>query len=402
MKDRERDKMGFKKSFVGLLAGVSLFAAACGNGETSTGEEDTALYEDRDTIVLGSLFAQSGAYSAYGLPQAYALQLAVDEINEAGGIDGKQLEIVEYDYSSDETEAASLATRLATEDEVSIIVGPDTSGSSLAALQQASQYGIPLLSPSASEDDSTVDSTGEVIDTAWRIAYPDSYQGEALAQFAVDEFGAQTAAILGDNSSDYAVGLVETFEEAFTGEVVAKENFTEDETDFSAVLTNIASNDFDVLFIPGYYEQAGPIIKQAREMGIDQPILGPDGFGNAQLYELAGTANLNDVFYTTQFSTLSEEAHVQDFLSNYEAEFGQAADMFAAMSYDAAYVVKEAIERAGSAAPSAINAELKNTQDFKGVTGTFSFDDLHNPIKTVTIVEVQNGEDVGVIEISAE
>ena len=137
-------------------------------------------------------------------------------------------------------------------------------------------------------------------------------------------------------------------------------------------------------------------------MGIDQPILGPDGFGNAQLYELAGTDNLNDVFYTTQFSTLSEEAHVQDFLSNYEEQFGQPADMFAAMSYDAAYAVKEAIERAGSAVPSEINAELQNTQDFAGVTGTFSFDELHNPIKTVTIVEVQNGEDVGVIEIGAE
>ncbi len=394
--------MGSKKTFVGLLAGVSLLAAACGNGETATSEEDTALYEERDTIVLGSLFANSGAYTAYGQPQTYALQLAVDEINEAGGVNGKELELAEYDYSSDEAEAASLATRLATEDEVSIILGPDVSGASLAALQQSSQYNVPLLSPSASLDDFTVDSTGEVVDTAWRIAYPDSYQGEALAQFASEHFNAEKAAILGDNSSDYAVGLVETFEEAFAGEVVAKENFTEDETDFSAVLTNIADTDFDVLFVPGYYEQAGPIIKQAREMGIDQPILGPDGFGNSQLYELAGTANLNDVYYTTQFSTLSEEPHVQDFLANYEERFGQSADMFAAMAYDAAYVVRDAIERAGSAAPSEINAELKNTENFEGVTGTFSFDELHNPIKTVTIVEVQNGEDVGVIEIDTE
>ncbi len=394
--------MRVKKSLVGLLAGVSLFAAACGNGENATSEEDPAVYEDRETIMLGSLFANSGNYSAYGQPQTNALQLAVDEINEAGGVNGKELELVEYDYSSDETEAASLATRLATEDEVSIILGPDTSGSSLAALQQASQYNVPLLSPSASLDDFTIDSSGEVIDTAWRVAYPDSYQGEALGQFAADEFGAQNAAILGDNSSDYAVGLVETFEEAFTGEVVAKENFTEDETDFSAVLTNIANTDFDVLFVPGYYEQAGPIIKQAREMGIDEPILGPDGFGNSQLYELAGTENLNDVYYTTQFSTLSEEPHVQDFIANYEERFGQAADMFAAMAYDAAYVVRDAFERAGSAAPSAVNAELQNTENFEGVTGTFSFDELHNPIKTVTIVEVQNGEDVGVIEIDTE
>lgn len=392
--------MKLRKSVFGLLASVSLLGA-CGNGE-GTATEDAALYDDRDTILIGSLFANSGAYTAYGQPQTNAVQLAVEEINAAGGVNGKQLELVEYDYSSEETEASSLATRLATEDQVSLIIGPDTSGSSLAALQQASQDNIPLLSPSASLDDFTVDSSGEVVDTAWRVAYSDSYQGEALAQFAVEEFGATKAAILGDNSSDYAVGLVTTFEESFPGEVVITENFTADETDFSAVLTNIAGTDFDVLFVPGYYEQAGPIIKQAREMGITQPILGPDGFGNSQLYELAGTANLNDVFYTTQFSSLSEEEHVQNFLTNYEEKFGQSADMFSAMAYDATYVAKEAFERAGSAAPSAVNAELGKTSGFVGVTGTFSFDELHNPIKSVTIVEVQNGKDVGVIEISSE
>ena len=392
--------MKLRKSVFGLLASVSLLGA-CGNGE-STATEDAALYDDRDTILIGSLFANSGAYTAYGQPQTNAVQLAVEEINAAGGVNGKQLELVEYDYSSEETEASSLATRLATEDQVSLIIGPDTSGSSLAALQQASQDNIPLLSPSASLDDFTVDSSGEVVDTAWRVAYSDSYQGEALAQFAVEEFGATKAAILGDNSSDYAVGLVTTFEESFPGEVVITENFTADETDFSAVLTNIAGTDFDVLFVPGYYEQAGPIIKQAREMGITQPILGPDGFGNSQLYELAGTANLNDVFYTTQFSSLSEEEHVQNFLTNYEEKFGQSADMFSAMAYDATYVAKEAFERAGSAAPSAVNVELGKTSGFVGVTGTFSFDELHNPIKSVTIVEVQNGKDVGVIEISSE
>lgn len=394
--------MKLKKSLVGLLAGVSLLGA-CGNengGESS--EEDAAVYDDRETVLVGSLFANSGAYTAYGQPQTNAIQLAVEEINAAGGVLGKDMELVEYDYSSDETEASSLSTRLATEDEVSIILGPDTSGSSLAALQQASQYNVPLLSPSASLDTFTQDSSGEVIDTAWRIAYSDSYQGEALAQFAAEEFNAQTAAILGDNSSDYAVGLVETFEEAFTGEVVAKENFTADETDFSAVLTNLANLDFDVLFVPGYYEQAGPIIKQAREMGIMQPILGPDGFGNSQLFELAGLDNMNDIFYTTQFSALSEDEHVQNFLTNYEEKFGQPADMFAAMAYDAAYVAKEAIERAGSAAPSAINAELKNTDNFQGVTGVFSFDDLHDPVKSVSIIEVQNGAEVGVIEIGSE
>lgn len=392
--------MKFKQAVISFLAGAALLTA-CGNEGAGSTQED-AFYDDRETIVLGSVFANSGEYTAYGQPQTNAVQMAVEEINAAGGVKGKQLELVEYDYSSDEQEASSLATRLSTEDEVNLIIGPDTSGSALAALQQAAQYNVPLLSPSASLDDFTVDGSGEVIDTAWRIAYSDSYQGEALANFAAKEFGATKAAVLGDNSSDYAVGLVSTFEATFAGDIVIKENFTADETDFSAVLTNIAGQDFDVLFVPGYYEQAGPIIKQAREMGITQPILGPDGFGNSQLYELAGTANLNDVYYTTQFSNLSEEEHVQDFLANYEEKFGQPADMFAAMAYDATYVAKEAIERADSLSPAGINAELTNTTDFKGVTGTFSFDELHNPVKSVTIVEVQGGKDIGVINISAE
>ena len=142
--------MKFNTKFLGVLAGASLLMAACGNSNGSDGEtEDSALYEDRETILIGSLFANSGAYSAYGQPQTNALQLAVKEINADGGVNGKDLELVEYDYSSDETESASLSTRLATEDEVSIIIGPDTSGSAVAALQQSSQYNVPLLSPSA-------------------------------------------------------------------------------------------------------------------------------------------------------------------------------------------------------------------------------------------------------------
>lgn len=196
--------------------------------------------------------------------------------------------------------------------------------------------------------------------------------------------------------------MVNTFQESFDGEITTTENYTSGETDFSAVLTNLSQKDFDILFIPGYYEEAGPIIKQACEMGITQPILGPDGFGNSALYELSGVKNMNDIYYTTQFSALNEAENVQGFMANYEENYGEPADMFAAMGYDAMYVAKEAIERADSAVPAEINAELANTVDFEGVTGTFSIDEQHNPIKTVTLIEVQNGEDVRTYEIDPE
>lgn len=391
----KKNKM--KRGLLTLLAGASLLVAGCSGGAGAN-----VNYDEAESIKLGSVFAQSGEVSAYGLPQAQAIQMAVEEINADGGINGKNIELVEYDYGSNDSEAATITTRLLTQDQVSTVIGPDVSGASVAALQVANQNQVPLLSPSASLDSFTLDQNGEAIPFGWRICYPDSYQGNALAEFAANDLGASKAAILGDNSSDYATGLVSTFSEAFPGEIVTTENFTARETDFSAVLTNIKNTDFDVLFIPGYYEEAGPIIKQAREMGITQPILGPDGFGNEALYELAGSSNLNDVYYTTQFSALSGGEKVDEFMKNFSDKFGKQADMFAAMAYDGAYVVKDAIERAGSADPAAINEALAETKDFEGVTGTFSFDDLHNPIKTVTIIEVQNGEDVEAHTVEAE
>ena len=394
--------MNFKKGLVGMLAAASLFAVACGNGENGGGSGGNAANEDGQ-MTWGTVFATTGAVSAYGTPQENAISLAVDEINADGGVlDGQEIELVNYDYTSVDTEAAQLATRLATQDNVDIILGADTSGSSKTALQSATQHGVPTLSPSASADNYTVASDGNAEEWGWRVAFPDSYQGGALAQFAQQELGAEKVAILMDNSSDYSIGLVEFFEETFTGEVVAKENFTAGQTDFNATLTSLNERDFDVLLVTGYYEEGGPIVRQAREMGLEQPILAPDGFGNQALVDLAGPENLNDVYYTTQFTVLNENPLVDEFVANYTERFGAEPDMFAAMAYDAAYVMRDAIERAGSENRQAINDALAETENFEGVTGTFSYDDMHNPSKSVTILELQNGEPVNTIIVDPE
>lgn len=391
--------MNFKKGLVGLLATTSLLMAACGNGGGASGE---AANEDGE-VTLGSVFAITGAVSGYGTPQENAINMAIDEINADGGIlDDEEVELVNYDYTSVDTEAAQLATRLATQDNVDAIFGADTSGSAKNALQSAAQNETPILSPSASADNYTEASDGSVEEWGWRVAFPDSYQGGALAQFADQELGAQDVAILMDNSSDYSIGLVEYFEETFPGEVVAKENFTAGQTDFNATLTSLNEVDFDVLLVTGYYEEGGPIVRQAREMGLNQPILAPDGFGNQALVELAGPENLNDVYYTTQFTTLNENPLVDEFVTNYTDEYGTEPDMFAAMAYDAAYIMRDAIERAGSDNRQAINEALAETEDFEGVTGTFSYDDMHNPSKEVTILELQNGEPVDTFIASPE
>lgn len=383
-----------RKNIKGIFAIVVMFMvviiAGCGNGESSS---------DGDTIKIGSMFELTGAAAAYGTSMNNAVSMAVAEINEAGGINGQQVEIVEYDTKTDETEATSITTRLGTRDNVTAIIGPATTGSMQAAIPSANAAEVPIMSPTATDDEVLTAADGSVHPYAWRTSFTNSFQGSALAQFANNELDATKAVILSDNSSDYAIGLTQTFEEVFNGDIVASENFSEGETDFNAVLTNIRDLDFDVLYVPGYYEEAGPIIKQAREMGIDQPILGPDGMGNEVLRDLAGAENMNDVYYTSHFVVTSEDPAVQEFVTNYKEEFGVDADMFTGLAYDSVYVIKEAIENAGSADPTAVNEALTNITDFPGITGTFSFDEMHDPVKTVNIIEIQNNEETGVYEV---
>lgn len=382
-----------KKMKFFILGLILIIVGGCGN-QKEAGEEDT--------IKIGSMFELTGSAAAYGTSMNNAVHMAVDEINEDGGINGKQVEVVEYDTKTDETEAASLTTRLGTRDQVTAIIGPATTGSMQAAIPSANTAQVPIMSPTATDDGVLTDSNGEVHPYAWRTSFTNSFQGSALAQFANDELDAKSAVILSDNSSDYAIGLTETFKKVFDGEIVASENFSEGETDFSAVLTNIKDMDFDVLYVPGYYEEAGPIIKQAREMGVDQPILGPDGMGNEILRELAGAENMNDIYYTSHFVVTSEDPAVQEFVSDYKDEFNVEADMFTGLAYDSVYVLKEAIESAESSDPKEVNEALKNITDFPGITGTFSFDEMHDPVKTVNIIEIQDNEEAGVYEVDLD
>lgn len=381
-----------KKWSIGLLTALALFTAGCGSSTAKEGNEDT--------ILVGSLFELTGNVSAYGKAEAEAVKMAIEEINEDGGVKGKKIKLVEYDIKSEEQETASAATKLATKDKVVAIVGPATSGLTKAAIPSVTRAKVPLISPSATDDSVTVDEKGQVQPYAFRVAFQDSFQGVSLAQFAQKELGAKKAIILGDNSSDYAIGLAKSFKDTFEGDIVDEVNFTDADSDFSGVLTRIKAMDFDVLFVPGYYEQGGPIIKQAREMGISQPILGPDGFGNQTLIELAGKDNVSDVYYTAHFTANNEKESVQEFLKKYKEAKGAAPDMFAALAYDTAYVLKQALESADELTPESVTEALGKLTDFEGVTGNFSFDKQHNPVKSAVIVELQKGEEVRAVEVT--
>ena len=215
-----------------------------------------------------------------------------------------------------------------------------------------------------------------------------------MANFALNNMSATKAVVIMDSSSDYGKGLAKNFTETFEaggGTVVASEAFVSGDTDFNAILTKIKGNDFDVIFISGYYNEAGLIIKQARALGIDAPILGPDGFGAPELVELAGADALNDVYFSSHFSVLDTDPSVADFIENFKAKYGKEPDQFAALGYDLAMFVIDGIRRAGSTDPTAIKDALAATTDFSGVTGSFSIDENHNPVKAVVVVGIENG-----------
>lgn len=380
-----------KKYWLGLSS--LLLLAACGNDVSE--EMGSGVANDDATVKIGGNFELSGGASAYGTPMNNAVDLAIKQINEKGGVLGEDVAYVSYDNTSVAQEAASVATRLATEDQVTAIIGPATTGDANAQTPVIDRAGVPAVLPAATGDEVTMKDGETVWEYIFRVCFQDSFQGEVLANFAQNDLGAEKAIILQDNSTDYAVGLSDAFRSVFKGEVVDELNFSDGDTDFNAILTNIRDKDFDVIFIPGYYEEAGLLIKQAREMGIDQPILGPDGFANSTLVELASAQNVNDVYYTGHFTPNSEESAVKEFMAAFEEEYGVEADSFAALAYDAANLVLQAIETAGTVDSDAVTEAIATTTDFSGVTGTFSLDENHNPVKSTFVIEMQNGEEAG-------
>ena len=366
---------------LGLLAG-------CAGGATSTSGGAS------DTIKVGVNYELTGEVATYGVNLNDGVQMALEEINANGGVLGKQLEIVTVDNKSSDTEAANVSTRLATRDKVVALIGPATSGNTKAASPAAMQNKIPLISGSATADDVTVDANGKVRDYIFKTCFSDSFQGVMMAEFALGDLGFKNAAILADSSSDYAQGLAKAFRETFTangGTVLNEEAYQAGDKDFKAVLTNLKATNPEVLFIPGYYEEVGLIVRQARELGLNIPILGGDGYESPKLTEIAGAENLNDVYYSSHYSPNDTAENVVAFNEAFQTKYGKSPDAFNALGYDMGYLLKDALERAGEGDAEKLKVALEETDGFEGVTGVLSIDDNHNPVKSVTIIEMVEG-----------
>lgn len=367
-----------------LMAALVITAlAGCGSAAQNANE-----------IKIGINYELSGKVATYGQSSVEGIELAIEQINAAGGIDGKTLKAVKYDNKSDPAEATTLASKLMTQDKVVAVLGPATSGNFKATIPVALQNKIPVASGSATTDDVTVDANG-VKEYAFRICFNDSYQGTGMANFALKDLSKKKAVVIMDSSSDYGKGLAENFIKTFTaggGTIVAKEAYVQGDTDFNAILTKIKGKDFDVVFIPGYYNEAGLIIKQARAQGITAPVLGADGFDSPTLLELAGASALNDVYYSNHYSSLDQDPKVQQFIKDFKAKYNKEPDAFNALGYDLANFVADGIKRAGKADGAALKDALASTKDFQGVTGSFSVDENHNPVKAIVVIGLKDGK----------
>lgn len=377
------------KKLLGVLSLVIILSLVAGCTSKSASNQANS-----DTIKVGVNYELSGGVATYGQNLSDGLLMAIEEINKSGGVLGKQLEPIKVDNKSEDTESANVSTRLATRDKVVALLGPATSGNTKAAIPAATQNKIPLISASATADDVTVDSNGNVREYVFKTCFSDSFQGVMMADFALKDLGFKNAAILADSTSDYAKGLSKAFKETYTsqgGTVLTEEAYQAKDTDFKAVLTNLKGLNPEVLFVPGYYEEVGLIVRQARELGLNVPILGADGYESPKLTEIAGKDVLNDVYYSSHYSPMDEAEEVVKFKENFKAKYSKDADAFNALGYDLGYFLKDALERAGEANPEKLKDALASTKDFKGVTGTVSIDEKHNPVKSVTIIEMKNG-----------
>ena len=340
-----------------------------------------------DTLKIGVNLELTGSVAAYGNAEKNGINLAVEQINKAGGVDGKKIEVITKDNKSENAEASTAATNLAVQSQVNAMIGPATSGAVAAASLNAQKTGVPLLTPSGTQDDLTIDKDG-VKKYIFRTTFQDSFQGQVLAQYAYQNLNAKKVVLYYDNSSDYAKGIAEEFQRVYPGEIVTVATFASGDKDFQSALTKFKDLDYDAIVMPGYYTETGIITKQARDMGIEVPILGPDGFNDDSFGDLAGVANTHDVYYVSGYSTktaLSDKA--TQFIEAYKKKYGSEPNMFAALAYDSVYMIAEAAKGAKTSIDIADN--LAKLSQFDGVTGTMTIDKDHNPIKTALMVKME-------------
>ena len=353
-----------------------------GCGEKENSEKDSV-------IKIGGMGPLTGSAAMYGITIENGAKLAFEEINKNGGVLGKKLEYISLDEKADPVEAVNAYNRLIDEG-VSAIIGSVTSKPTLAIAELAAQDGIPMITPTGTQVNIT-----DAGPSIFRVCFTDPYQGGTLVTFAKEKLNAKTAAVMINNSSDYSNGIAEEFIKQANKlgiKIVAKEGYSDGDKDFKAQLTKIKIEDPDVLMVPEYYEQSALIATQAREVGLKSTFIGPDGWdGVVNVLDSSSYSIIDNTYFTNHYSAEDKSEKIQDFLKKYREKYNEEPTAFSGLAYDAVYILKDAIEKAGTTEKEKLVAAIKES-DMDGVTGHLTFDEKNNPIKAVTIIKIINGK----------
>jgi branched-chain amino acid transport system substrate-binding protein len=360
-------------------------ATGTGTG-TSTGISKAKPYTGED-ILLGEFSSLTGGTATFGQSTHNGILMALDEINAKGGVLNKKVRVQVEDDGSKTDQVAPAIQKLINQANVLAIIGEVASSNSLAAAPLCQEAGVPMLSPASTNPEVT--KKGDYI---FRTCFIDTFVGTAMAKFALTDLKAKTAAVLTDSSSDYSKGLTEFFVKGFEdngGKIVATADYTQGDTEFRAPLTKIKAAKPDVIFVPGYYTEVANIAVQARSQGINQPMLGSDGWDSPELFKI-GKAAVQGSYISNHYSPDSKDPRVVKFVADYKKRNeGQTPDALAAVAYDAAYIMVDAIRRAGDTDREKIRDALAATKNFAGVTGTITMDENRDAQKPLTILQIQ-------------
>jgi branched-chain amino acid transport system substrate-binding protein len=349
------------------------------------GGDNSANYTTGD-IKVGVYADLTGKTSSFGKSTKDGITMASEEINAAGGIDGRKLVLVVEDDQGVPANAKTVVSKLITSDSVQAVLGEVASTNTLSAAPVAQEKHIPMITPSSTNPKVT-----QVGDYIFRVCFIDPFQGSVMAKFAANTLKAKKAAILGDVNSDYSKGLTQFFKEEFTklgGTISAESTYTQDDNDFKGQLTAIRASNPDVIYIPGYYSQVGIIAKQARELGMNVPLLGGDGWDSPDLFKLGGDALANS-YISNHYSVDDPSPAIQKFVAAYKKRFnGEAPDAIAALAYDSCYVLANAIRTAKTTEPAKLRDAIAATTDYAGVTGKISINKDRDAVKPAVVLKL--------------
>ncbi len=340
-------------------------------------------------IKVGEFASMTGSEATFGQSSHEGTLLAVDHLNAAGGVLGRKMELLMEDDQSQAGQPATVVRKLIARDGVVAVLGEVASSRSLEAAPICQQSQIPMISPSSTNPKVTA-----VGDYIFRVCFIDPFQGTVMANFARHTLHLKKVAVLTDVKSDYSLGLAKFFKEGFIadgGAIVAEQNYSSGDKDFSAQLTALKAVNPDGIFVPGYYTEVGLIALQARQLGLNVPLLGGDGWESSSLIPIGGVS-LEGSYFSTHYSPEDTSAAVQDFVKAFRAKYNETPNAMAALGYDSAMILADAMKRAGTTDGAKVRDALAATKDFQGVTGKITMDADRNASKPAVILAIRDGQ----------